>query len=117
MKYTDEEITKKRTGVIIILLTMCLLAQILMICRIYGVDRYDRKKPGQGRLYQKFRRQHENLIDETASVEKALPPVLHPDTGAMTTGGLSCGRIINIKNQLLKYYECTARQFKKERGA
>lgn len=121
MRYTDEQLIKKRTGVIITLLIVCLMAQIWTICRIYGFeDRYSRefsgKEPETG-LYQNAGKRYKDLIDETSSVEKALYPELNPDMEALTAGNLSQGSMISIINQLLKYYECTAKQFKKERGA
>lgn len=118
MKYTDEQLIKKRTGVIITLLIICFLAQIWMICRIYGFEsRQGRelsgRKAGSGLLYRK----HRNLIDETGSVEKAIYPGLSPGMEAPATGNLSRDNMIRIINQLFRYYECTGKQFKKERAA
>lgn len=122
MKYTDEQIIKKRTAVIITLLIICFLAQIWMIYRIYGFEgrqgrEFSGRKAGSGLLCRNPGKQHRNLIDETGSVEKAIYPGLSPGMAAPATGNLSRDNMIRIINQLFRYYECTGKQFKKERGA
>ncbi|WP_165043869.1 hypothetical protein [Dysgonomonas sp. ZJ709] len=117
MRYTDEQIIIRRTGMIINLLIVYCLAQLWIICSICSFEeRHSReffeKELEFERFYQSLnlKIQQENFIDETDSVEKALDTEIESDKEALTTDSLSQDSIKIMLNQLLKYYECTKKE-------